>query len=112
GLGLRISQHIDTAFDLQRLFSNRHELMAMPFGSEAHRAALFSVLDPDGSLGLSSEPSAADLRGVEEGALMRFASAGALSQRERMDLGVMDPAAPLLLFHENWKQGGARHLEL
>lgn len=109
---LRFSSHIDTKFDLVRIFSNRHELLGVPFGSKPHRAALFSALDPDGSLGLSSSARAPAPTGVQEGALVQFAAEGALSQKDAMGLGQLDPISPMFLFREDWKRGGSRTIQM
>ena len=45
-----IVHDIDTVADLSHLFSNRHELAGVQFGSDQHRDLIYGLFDPDGDL--------------------------------------------------------------
>ncbi len=107
GLGFN---SIDTLADYARIFSNRHEIMNVEFGSLRHLRAIFSALDPDGSMGLPGGGETEEsVNGLEEGALMRFGKQGAprgeegtlQEMLERFQLMDRNPIDPIFLFPTN-----------
>jgi len=73
---VQIFNEYDTAEDFVRLFSDRHELLDVPFGSEEHRAAIFSLFDPEGALELHKKNAPRSDYHLTEGSLTRFIKKG------------------------------------
>jgi hypothetical protein len=74
----------DSNDDFKWQFSNRHELLGVPFGSERHRTSIFALFDPDGMMGLGTGEDFSWREPVVEGQLTKIITEGLPSMESMM----------------------------
>ncbi len=85
----RINNTWDSDFDLELLFSDRHTRTGLKFGSPEHRALLFRVLDPDGTLGLGDGKGPNSIDNVNEGRLISATRDGVVTIQDVIRQGLV-----------------------
>lgn len=87
----------DAPSDFVFQFSNRHELLGVPFGAPSHRASLFRIFSPRDPRAMSGNSDAEISGSVREGTLTRFLISGPPSMDE-MPMAGWSIHAPDYLF--------------